>query len=256
MLLGLQEETALLGWGGRFQPCSKLIKCCSAGIPVSVSWGNWSPRLRHRPALGAPSNPPWARGSCSPDAWGGWYIPDSMPLSGVPGGWAAGFPRGGPVRVAGVGWGGALPLEVSPALSIWGCLWAARPTMDEKPRSTRHSRVWVTTTEDKEQPRGWHLHGLTFDMKGIVSVAWSALAGITLCYKAVSVGVLLPSWHFISLSSATVLCTNSSMAENFKGLNRSFPTSSPWNSWKMSPIMQAFCKMSWKERRAYCPFCK
>ena len=109
MLLGLQEETALLGWGGRFQPCSKLIKCCSAGIPVSVSWGNWSPRLRHRPALGAPSNPPWARGSCSPDTQGGWYIPDSMPLSGVPGGWAAGFPRGGPVRLAGAGGGGRSP---------------------------------------------------------------------------------------------------------------------------------------------------
>ena len=114
-----------------------------------------------------------------------------MPPSAHPGGWAAGFPQGGPVRVG----GRALSLEVSPALSIWGCSWAARahPTKDEKPRTTGHSRVWVTRTENKEQPRGWYLHGLTFDMKGIVSVPGSALAGITLCYKAVSVGVLLPS---------------------------------------------------------------
>lgn len=50
----------------------------------------------------------------------------------------------------------------------------------------------------------------------------------------------------------TVFYTNSSSAaQNFKDLN-SFLTSSPWNSWKMSPIMRAFYKMPQKYRRAYC----
>lgn len=101
------------GVRGRFQPCSKLIQCCSGGASVSVSWGNWSPPLGPGAWLWAPSEAlPELRGAAALTR-GGWCIPDSVPPSGVPGGRAAGFPR--PVRV-----GGRAPsLEVSP-LSVSG----------------------------------------------------------------------------------------------------------------------------------------
>lgn len=64
---------------------------------------------------------------------------------------------------------------------------------DGKPRTTRHSRMWLTGAENKEQSRGPHLHHLTFDMKGIISLALNVLPGIILCYKIVSMVVLMPS---------------------------------------------------------------
>lgn len=112
---------------------------------------------------------------CRPERGGGWCTPD-MPPSGAPGEWAAGLPEDATGAV------GSLFRNVYRSQYL-GCSWSARvPSSDGKPRTTCHSRLRLTRTENKEQ----HLHHLTSDMKGIISVALNVLSDIILCYKIVS----------------------------------------------------------------------
>ena len=122
---------------------------------------------------------------CRPDGGGGWCTPDAMSPSGVPGGWAAGFPRGCPVR-AGV----ALFISVSRSQYLGlllGCMCSVLQAETQNPMPLKDA------ADNEERPRGRHLHHLTCDIKGIISVALSVLSGIILCYKTVSVVVLMPS---------------------------------------------------------------
>lgn len=142
--------------------------------------------------------------------------------------------RGCPLRAVGSDF---ICVYRSPYLVVpVGCI---RSSHEGKPRTTCQSRRWPARAKNKEQSRGWHLRHLTFDIKGLISLALNVLSSIILFQLVSTVALTL---YFLVIE--TVLCTSSSMARNFKDLNRSFPTSSPRNSWKTSPIMRAFCKMS------------
>ena len=60
-----------------------------------------------------------------------------------------------------------------------------------------------------------------------------------------------PDINSASLASEMLSTLTQAWPEISKAFNRSFPTSSPQNSWRMSLITQAFCKMPQKYRRAY-----
>lgn len=122
---------------------------------------------------------------CRPDGGGGWCIPDAMSPSGVPGGWAAGFPQECAVR-AGI----ALFINVSRSQYL-GLLLDRMCSVLQW--DTQNPMPLKDVADSKGQPWGRHLHHLTFDIKGIISVALSVLSSIILCYKIVSVVVLMPS---------------------------------------------------------------
>lgn len=70
----------------------------------------------------------------------------------------------------------ALSLETSAGLNISGCSWATSvPIYGGKPRTTCHSRLGVTRTENKEQLRARRVHHVTSDRKGLISAASNVL---------------------------------------------------------------------------------
>lgn len=89
---------------------------------------------------------------------GGRHSPDLMPSWQ----WAAGSPKDALLEL----W--ALSIK-STGLTIWGASGRMCSILRwETPKHMPLKTVWLTTAENKEQPRGWHLHHLTFDMKGII----------------------------------------------------------------------------------------